>query len=62
MPRFAVETLDQEERAFVELVEGLHQRIEALKIAFPRGRLHMALVAMQAANACLVAAAVKAGE
>lgn len=61
MPRLDLENLDQEERAFVESVEGLHQRIETLKIPFPDGRFRTALESMQEINACLVAAALKSG-
>lgn len=62
MPRLAVEDLDLEERAFVESIGGLHQRIEALKVAFPEGRFRTALESMQEINACLVAAAMKSGK
>lgn len=62
MARFAVEDLDQEERAFVESVEGLHQQIETLKILHPEGRRRMALDAMQGVLAVLVAAALKSGK
>lgn len=59
---FAVDSLTEQERAFVESVAALHRKIEALKIAFPDGRLRAALESMQTANACLVAAALKSGE
>jgi hypothetical protein len=59
MAEFALEALTTEERAFVESVEGLHQRIETLKILFPEGRLRAALDAMQEVNARLVAAAIQ---
>jgi hypothetical protein len=59
MARFAVDDLDQEERAFVESVEGLHRTIEALKIVYGSGRFRTALDSMQEINACLVAAALK---
>ena len=62
MPRLALEKLDQEERAFVESIEGLHRTIEALKIVYPRGRFRTALESMQQINACLVAAALKSGK
>ncbi len=61
MAHLDVESLELEERAFVESISGLHQRIEALKVAFPEGRFHTALETMQAVNACLVAAAMKSG-
>lgn len=56
--RFAPETLSRADRAFLESVEGLHHRIEALKVVFPEGRLRTALEAMQEVNARLVAAAI----
>ncbi len=59
MGRFAVEDLTLEDRAFVESIEALHRRMDALKIAFPEGRKRMALDAMQAAGVALAAAAVK---
>lgn len=62
MPRLALENLDQEERAFVESVEGLHRTIEALKIVYGRGRFRTALDSMQEINACLVAAAIRSGK
>lgn len=62
MPALDLENLDQEERAFVELIEGLHQRIETLKVLYPGGRFRTALESMQAINACLVAAALKSGK
>lgn len=61
MARFDPEKLDQDERAFVELVEGLHQRIETLKMLVPPGRMRTALETMQEMNAVLVAAALKSG-
>ena len=62
MGRFAVEDLNQEDRAFVESIAAIHRRMDALKIAFPEGRKRMAIDAMQAAGAALVAAAVKSGK
>ncbi len=62
MGRFAVENLDQEERAFVESVEGIHQSLETLKILNPVGRRRWALDAMQAVLVVLVAAALKSGK
>jgi hypothetical protein len=59
MPRLDLENLDQEERAFVESIEGLHRTIETLKIVYPRGRFLTALESMQEINACLVAAALR---
>ncbi len=59
---FAVEDLELEERAFVESIGGLHQRIEALKVAFPEGRFRTALESMQEINGCLVAAALKSAK
>jgi predicted nucleic acid-binding Zn-ribbon protein len=61
MPRLALENLDQEERAFVELIEGLQQKVESLKIVFPTGRYRVALDTMQEMQAVLVAAALKSG-
>jgi hypothetical protein len=59
MSRFAVENLDQEERAFIESIEGLHRSIEALKVVYPNGRMRVALEGMQASNAALAAAAIR---
>ncbi len=59
MPRLALENLDQEERAFVACVEGLHRSVETLKIVFPRGRYRTALDAMQQAVTVLAGAALK---
>lgn len=57
MGQLDLENLDQEERAFVACVEGLHRNIETLKIVFPAGRFRTALDSMQEINGCLVAAA-----
>lgn len=51
--------LSSEDRAFVESVEGLHQRIEALKVVFPEGPKRLALDAIQEMCARLTAAAIQ---
>ena len=61
MARFDPATLDLEDRAFVESLEGVHRSLEALKLVFPAGRYLVALESMQEANALLVAAALKQG-
>ena len=59
MPRLTLENLDQEERAFVESIEGLHRSIETLKMVYSGVRFHTALESMQAVQEVLVAAALK---
>jgi len=47
MPRFDLENLDQDERAFVELMEGVHRQLETLKMIYPPGRFRTALESAQ---------------
>lgn len=58
MTRFEPETLSSEDRAFLESIEGLHQRIETLKLLFPDGRRREALNALQSVASFLCAAAI----
>ena len=59
MGRLDLDSLETEERAFLELVAGLHRQLETLKLVFPPGRMRTAIGAMQAMNAALVAAALE---
>lgn len=62
MAALDLDKLDQEERAFVELMEGVHRQLEGLKTIYPDGRFRTALESAQAINSCLVAAALKSGK
>jgi len=42
-----VEALSDEDRAFLELLAGLHRQIEAMKLAYPSGIHATALAALQ---------------
>lgn len=59
MAALDLENLDQEERAFVELMEGVHRQLEGLKTIFPAGRFQTALESAQEIHAVLVAAALR---
>ena len=62
MPALDLENLDQEERAFVELMEGVHRQLEGLKILYPTGRFRTALESAQEIHAVLIAAALRSGK
>lgn len=51
-----VEALSDEDRAFLELLAGLHRQIEAMKLAYPSGVHATALAALQRAVIEMVAA------
>lgn len=59
MGRFAMDTLDAQDAAFVESMVGISEKLETLKIVFPGGRHQMALEALQRANQALTAAAIR---
>ena len=59
MAQLDLENLDQEERAFIELMEGVHRQLETLKVAFPSGRFRTALDSAQEIHAVLIAAAIR---
>lgn len=42
-----VEALSDEDRAFLELLAGLHRQIEAMKLAYPAGVHATGLAALQ---------------
>lgn len=58
MERFALDTLDAQDQAFVESMAGITEKLEALKIVFPDGRLVKALTALQQATVTVTAAAI----
>lgn len=58
MGRFAMDTLDAQDAAFVESMVGISEKLEALKIVFPSARHERALEALQRANQTLTAAAI----
>jgi hypothetical protein len=55
MERFALDTLDAQDRAFVESMASISERLETLKLVFPDRAA--ALAALQLANERLTAAA-----
>lgn len=59
MERFAVETLDEQDRAFVESMMGINRQLQTLKLVFPDGRKAQALDGAVLALAALVAAALE---
>lgn len=54
-PRW-VESLSDEDRAFLELLAGLHRQIEAMKLVYPAGVHATGLASLQQAVIELVAA------
>ncbi len=55
MERFALDTLDAQDRAFVESMISISERLETLKVVFPGPRHRKALEALQKANEALTA-------